>query len=379
MTLPCQRDRFDLLDVTYLNCCYMSPQMKAATEAGQEAVTRKARPWEVAPVDFFTESEALRGAYAELSGAAAAAVALIPSASYGLALAAKNLPLSPGQQVLVLANQFPSNVYVWQERCREVGAEFRFLEANPGQTLSECVLDTIGANTGIVALPNVHWSDGRSLGLVAIAARCREVGAALVLDLTQSLGAAPFSVQEVQPDFMISAGYKWLCGPYTLGMLYSAPQWQGGSPLEHNWIARKQSEDFRNLVNYQDDFQSGARRYDMGERSNFVLVPMALVAARQLLEWTVPEITETLRELTSIVVEFGREFGLEVLPEVERAPHFLGLRNPNGWSHDLGTALVERKVFVSFRGEWMRVSPHLYNTPEDAERLFAELRNLRDT
>ena len=379
MTLPCQRDRFDLLDVTYLNCCYMSPQMKAATEAGQEAVTRKARPWEVAPVDFFTESETLRGAYAELSGAAAADVALIPSASYGLALAAKNLPLSPGQQVLVLANQFPSNVYVWQERCREVGAELRFLEANSGQTLSECVLDTIGANTGIVALPNVHWSDGRSLDLVAIAARCREVGAALVLDLTQSLGAAPFSVQEVQPDFMISAGYKWLCGPYTLGMLYAAPQWQGGSPLEHNWIARKQSEDFRNLVNYQDDFQSGARRYDMGERSNFVLVPMALVAARQLLEWTVPEITETLRELTSIVVEFGREFGLEVLPEVERAPHFLGLRNPNGWSHDLGTALVERKVFVSFRGEWMRVSPHLYNTPEDVERLFAELRNLRDT
>jgi selenocysteine lyase/cysteine desulfurase len=215
--------------------------------------------------------------------------------------------------------------------------------------------------------------------LVAIAARCREVGAALVLDLTQSLGAAPFSVQEVQPDFMISAGYKWLCGPYTLGMLYAAPQWQGGSPLEHNWIARKQSEDFRNLVNYQDDFQSGARRYDMGERSNFVLVPMALVAARQLLEWTVPEITETLRELTSVVAEFGREFGLEVLPEVERAPHFLGLRNPNGWSHDLGTALVERKVFVSFRGEWMRVSPHLYNTPEDVERLFAELRNLRDT
>ena len=379
MTLPCQRDRFDLLDVTYLNCCYMSPQMKAATEAGQEAVTRKARPWEVAPVDFFTESEALRGAYAELSGAAAADVALIPSASYGLALAAKNLPLSPGQQVLVLANQFPSNVYVWQERCREVGAELRFLEANPGQTLSECVLDAIGANTGIVALPNVHWSDGRWLDLVAIAARCRAVGAALVLDLTQSLGAAPFSVQEVQPDFMISAGYKWLCGPYTLGMLYAAPQWQDGSPLEHNWIARKQSEDFRNLVNYQDDFQSGARRYDMGERSNFVLVPMALVAARQLLEWTVPEITETLRELTSVVAEFGREFGLEVLPEVERAPHFLGLRNPNAWSHDLGTALVERKVFVSFRGEWMRVSPHLYNTPEDVERLFAELRNLRDT
>ena len=379
MTLPCQRDRFDLPDVTYLNCCYMSPQMKAATEAGQEAVTRKARPWEVAPVDFFTESEALRGAYAELSGAAAADVALIPSASYGLALAAKNLPLSPGQQVLVLANQFPSNVYVWLERCREVGAELRFLEANPGQTLSECVLDAIGTNTGIVALPNVHWSDGRSLDLVAIAARCREVGAALVLDLTQSLGAAPFSVQEVQPDFMISAGYKWLCGPYTLGMLYAAPQWQGGSPLEHNWIARKQSEDFRNLVNYQDDFQSGARRYDMGERSNFVLVPMALVAARQLLEWTVLEITETLRELTSVVAEFGREFGLEVLPEVERAPHFLGLRNPNGWSHDLGTALVERKVFVSFRGEWMRVSPYLYNTPEDVERLFAELRNLRDT
>lgn len=378
MTLPCQRDRFDLPDgITYLNCCYISPQMKAATEAGQQAVTRKARPWELAPVDFFTESEALRDAYAEICEAEAGDVALIPSASYGLALAAKNLPLSSGQQVLVLANQFPSNVYAWKERCREVGAELRFLEASPGQTLSECVLEAIGETTGVMAVPNAHWSDGRWLDLKAIGARCREVGAALVLDLTQSLGAAPFSVKEVQPDFMISAGYKWLCGPYTLGMLYAAPQWQDGSPLEHNWIARKQSEDFRNLVNYQDGFQPGARRYDMGERSNFVLVPMALAAARQLLDWTVPEIAATLRELTARVAEAGQAFGLEIMPEPERAPHFLGLRNPEGWPEALGSQLAERKVYVSFRGEWMRVSPHLYNTQEDVERLFSELRKLQ--
>ena len=380
MTLPCQRDRFDLPDeVTYLNCCYMSPQLKSVTEAGQQAVARKGRPWELAPVDFFTESEALRSAYAEMIEAEADDVALIPSASYGLALAARNLPLSSGQQVLVLENQFPSNVYVWKERCREVGAELRFLEASPGQTLSECVLKAIGANTGIVAVPNAHWSDGRWLDLVGIGARCREVGAALALDLTQSLGAAPFSVQEVQPDFMISAGYKWLCGPYSLGMLYAAPCWQEGIPLEHNWIARQQSEDFRNLVNYQDGFQPGVRRYDVGERSNFVLVPMALASTRQLLEWTVPEIAETLWKLTGTVAESGREFGLEVLPEVERAPHFLGLRNPKGWPDHLGGTLAERKVFVSFRGEWMRVSPHLYNTSEEVDRLFAELRSLRDT
>ena len=164
-------------------------------------------------------------------------------------------------------------------------------------------------------LPNCHWTDGGLVDLVAIGARCREVGAALVLDVTQSLGAMPFEVGAVRPDYLACATYKWLLGPYSMGFCYVAPHRHEGRPLEHNWIHRKDSEDFAGLVAYRDEYQPGARRYDVGERSNFALMPMVVAALEQIFEWGVDEIAETLGNRTAAIAqratglwpEFGRE------------------------------------------------------------------------
>lgn len=99
--LPSQRHLFDLpAEVAYLDCAYMSPQLRAVTAAGLAAVRRKAAPW---TTEWFTEAEALRGAAARLMGAEADGVALVPAASYGIAIAAANLPVHRGQNVVVLA------------------------------------------------------------------------------------------------------------------------------------------------------------------------------------------------------------------------------------------------------------------------------------
>ncbi|HEX5794360.1 MAG TPA: hypothetical protein VFY19_00855, partial [Geminicoccaceae bacterium] len=117
--IPCQRHLFDLPgEVAYLNCAYMSPLLKGAAAAGAAALARKCRPWTIGPEDFFADSERARGLFAALLGATADDVAIVPAASYGLALAAANLPLAPGQRILVLAEQFPSNVYCWRELAR---------------------------------------------------------------------------------------------------------------------------------------------------------------------------------------------------------------------------------------------------------------------
>ena len=181
-------------------------------------------------------------------------------------------------------------------------------------------------NTAIVALPGCHWTDGALIDLVKIGSRCREIQATFILDATQSLGALPFSVREVQPDFLIAAGYKWLFGPYSLGFMYVSPCYQGGKPLEHNWINRKNSQDFAGLVNYRDEFQPGARRFDVGERSNFVLMPMAKAALQQILDWKVSEIASTLSQMTNQIADRANELGLNVAPAHQRAGHMLGLR-----------------------------------------------------
>ncbi|HSA81672.1 MAG TPA: aminotransferase class V-fold PLP-dependent enzyme [Geminicoccaceae bacterium] len=375
--IPCQRHLFDLPDdVAYLNCAYMSPLLKRAAAAGAAAIARKCRPWTISPDDFFADSERARALFATLLGAAADDIALVPAASYGLAVAAANLRCPPGARILLLAEQFPSNVYTWRELAAQRGAEVLTIGRPPDDDWTGAVLAGLDERVAIAALPHCHWTDGGLLDLVAIGRRCREVGAALVLDVTQSLGALPLDLAAVAPDFLVCPSYKWLLGPYSLGYLYVAPQHREGRPLEHNWIAREGSEDFARLIDYRERYQTGARRFDVGERSNFALLPVSIVALEQLLAWGVDAIAKTLAAHTAVIAARATALGLRVTAADRRAGHFLGLRFPHGVPPGLPERLAAERVHVSLRGASLRVTPHLYNDQRDSDRLLAVLEAL---
>ena len=378
MNLGDQRDLFEVPDdIAYLNCAYMSPQLRSAREIGEEAVSRKSRPWEITPDDFFEGSEEIRALFARLVGGDADGVAIIPSVSYGIAVAAANVPVDGGQSVLILEDQFPSNVYAWRELATRRGARLVTV-ARPGDyDWTRAVLEEIDGDAAVVAVPNCHWTDGSLLDLSRIGAAAREAGAALVVDGIQSLGAHPFDVAEVRPDFLVTSAYKWLLGPYSVGFAYVGEGYREGTPVEHNWINRRGSDEFSGLVNYEDAFQPGARRYDVGERSNFALLPMAAEALRRILDWGVENVSETIGALTDSIEEKAKERGLEPIPKERRARHMIGLRVGTEAPPDLAATLAAHNVFVSVRGESVRVSPHLYNTEADADRLFAALDKVR--
>lgn len=375
--IPSQRHLFDIPDdIAYFNCAYMGPLLKAARAAGHTGVDRKALPWSVSPEDFFAESEQARSLFAQLIGAAADDIAIIPSASYGTAIAARNLPLKAGEKILLLEDQFPSNVYCWTERTKESGAEIMTVPAPADHDWTSAVLKAIDNKVAIAALPHNHWTDGARLDLEAIGAKLRAQGAKLVLDVTQSLGAMPLDLEKVKPDFMIAAAYKWLLGPYSLGFIYVAPEHQGGDPLEYNWLNREGSENFAGLVEYVDAYQQGARRFDMGERANFALMPVAVAALEQLLEWGVADIQETLTQKTRDIAARCAELGLTSLPDDMRSGHFLGLRRDGGLPKDLLERLRTENIHVSVRGSSMRITPHLFNNEADSDRLLAALKNI---
>jgi selenocysteine lyase/cysteine desulfurase len=376
MPLASQRHLFDIPDdVAYLNCGYMSALPLASLAAAQEGVARKARPWTITPADFFSEVEAARGLFAALLGPPASRddVALVPAASYGMAVACRNFPLRPGQRVLLLDEEFPSTIYGWRARADETGAEAVMLPRPPDDDWTRSVLDAIDERTAVAALPVCHWTDGGLLNLATIGARLREVGAALVVDATQSLGAMPIDLAAVQPDFLVAAAYKWLLGPYSVGFLYVAPHQQRGTPIEHNWITREGSEDFSALVHYRDRFQPGARRYDVGEVSNFGLLPAAITSLRQLLAWTVPEIYATLAVQTAALAARAAELGLGSVPAARRAGHYLGLRFPAGVPASLPERMARAKIYTSVRGSALRITPHLWNSDADIARLLSVL------
>lgn len=374
--LPSQRAQFDIPeDVAYLNSAYMGPMPKVAVAAGERGMRAKLNPWTIAPVDFFTESETVRGLFAKLVNATADDIALVPSVSYGMAVAANILPLKKGQGVITLAEQFPSNVYPWIEKAKAAEATFISIPRPGDDDWTARVLERIDANTGIVALPHCHWTDGGVLDLVAVGAACRKVGAALCIDATQSMGVMPFDVQAIQPDFLVAGGYKWLLGPYTYGYMYVAKRWHGGMPIEQNWIARKDSENFAGLVDYKSDYQPGARRFDVGERSNFALAPAAHAALDYLLNLGTQRIYATLKHRNDAIAERARaELGLDTVRADRRAGHYLGLRFDGAVPADLPAKLAAEKIFVSVRGKAMRVTPHVYNTDADIEKLFRVLK-----
>ena len=379
--VSCQRAAFSLpKDVHYLNCAYFSPLPKVVEAAGIAGIQQKRAPAAVHPPDFFAESDRVRELFARLVGAPEPKrVAIIPAASYGVAIAARNLPVQRGQNIVLLHEQFPGNVYAWRRKAEESGAEVRTVAPpdgpHRGSDWNQRLLEAIDSDTAVVTVPQVHWTDGTVFDLVAVSSRARSAGAAMVVDATQSVGAMPFDVKKIRPDALIVAGYKWLLGPYSIGAAYLGPRFDDGIPLEETWIGRERSEEFQYLVDYQSAYQPGAIRYDVGERSNFILVPMLSAALGLVLSWTPGRVEAYCRRLVRPLIEEAAAVGFSVERDEWRAAHLFGLRMPAGLGMTaLEAELRDRKIFVSLRGSALRVSPHLYNNEDDVEALVEALK-----
>jgi selenocysteine lyase/cysteine desulfurase len=371
--LPVQRAQFEIPDdVAYFNCASMAPLLTAAREAAQAAWRRRAQPWRIRGEDWFTGAEERRGLFARLAGLDAEGVALVPATSYGLAVAAANLGAEPGRRVFVLADEFPSNYLTWQRFTQRTGASLVTVGRDDGQTWTEAILDALDERAAVVAAPAVHWTDGAVVDLVVVAERARTVGAALVVDASQSLGAMALDLPAIRPDYLVTVGYKWLLGPFALGYLYVAEPHRDGLPLEENWISRLGSDDFGSLAGYEDRYQPGARRFDVGQRTHFETTAMAIVALRQLLDWGVPRVAATLRRTTDHVERELRALGLTLTSDV-RGPHMLGVHLPATSRRRVAAALAEANVYAALRGPALRVSPHLWTTEEDVARLVGAL------
>ena len=364
-------------ELHYLNCAFMAPASKRVAAAGRNALDRIEAPTRLGITDFFEPSARVRRLFAEIIGAPDPdRVAIIPSVSYAMATIARNTPLAPGQTVVVVEEQFPSVVYTWRRACRESGATLRTVAApdtagSRAEAWNAALLDAIDERTAVVAIPELHWTDGLRFDLDAVGAQARAVGARFVIDGTQSVGALPFDVGRTRPDALACAGYKWLTGPYSAGVAWYGPAYDGGTPVEENWITRAGSDQFNELVNYRDDYRPGAIRYDVGERSNFILMPMLEAALEQVREWGPETVAAHTRALTAAAAARLRELGCRIEDARWRAGHLLGVRLPAGVDvAQLGRSLAARQVSVSLRGGAIRVAPHLYNDAADLDALI---------
>lgn len=375
--IPNQKHLFNIRGGVYLNAAYMTPNLKKVKEAGQMALDLMDYPQNMKQSDFFTQSKHVKSSFAKLIHANEAdRIALIPSVSYGIANVVNNIRPQKGSKIIIIEEQFPSNVYPWLRLANQYQMDIQVIKApkdakQRGQAWNEAFLNAIDSRTAVVTLPHVHWADGTIFDLKAIRAKSKAVGAYMIIDGTQSVGALPFSVQEFEPDALVCAAYKWLLGPYSTGLAYYGPRFDNGEPIEENWINRKGSENFQNLVQYQDEYKPFANRYCVGQHSNFVLLPMIYEALDQIHKWGVENIQEYCFNLSCNALNYLDDMGCQVEQKEYRANHLFGIRVSNQ-IYDLkmlNNELKERQIYVSFRGSAIRVAPHLYNTEEDINAL----------
>lgn len=379
-----QKQLFDIPeDICYLNTASLSPSFKAVEAAGIEAVLQKSRPYSIPSSDFFEPIIELKKRFGKIIETDEyERIVTIPSVSYGIATVAKNIKLSPGDTIVLLQEQFPSNYYSWKKLADENQAHLRIVNApktntDRGKLWNEAILEAIDDSTAVVAMGHIHWSSGTLFDLKAIRAKTRKHNALLIIDGSQSVGALAFSIEEIQPDALVCAGYKWLFGPYGCGYAYFGSHFDDGEPLEENWTNRLNSHKLQDLTQYTSEYKPFANRYLMGESGSFIYVKMQLEALKQVISWTPQAVQDYCRQISAQGVKDLRALGCYIEDDSYRSHHLFGLKLPE--TVDFKTfkkALNENNIFVSFRGAYIRLSCHFFNTEKDFEKFLDCLKSV---
>ncbi len=376
--LESQRSKFSIpKEVAYLDAAYMSPIPTAAVEAGARGSAVKAAPWRMTINSYYDEVEEARTLAAATIGARPGDIAVVAATSYGMATAAKNVPVSPGSAIILMENEHPSHRYVWYELAESRGAQVRIVARPADGNWTPALVEAIESSpvpVAVVAGALLHWFEGTRVDIGAVTKAARAVGASVVVDGTQWVGALPFDVREVKPDFLTFATYKFLLGPYRLAFLYAGERWQHeGRPLEHHAWHRINGDRPDFYVEPVPGYKPGARRFDMGERSDFAVLPVAIEALKLIGGFGLPAIHERLTWLNDKIWDEAIRTGLIDRIDPLRIPHISILDMEGRLPEGAGSALKAENIHVTVRGSKVRVSPHIYNEEDDIRRLFEVL------
>jgi len=376
-TIASQRHLFDIPeDIAYFNCAGNSPLLNESVKKLIEGSVSKSHPWERTATNYFEDADSIRIMASETLGGDSEGYAIIPAASYGISTAARAIEpqLQANDSILVIEGEFPSNVLTWVRLAREKRMKIKTVPTPENGNWTQAIINQIDENTKVLALSSCHWTNGAFIDLAKIRKNCPDK--ILIIDVTQTLGAMPFDFDKIKPDFLVAAAYKWLLGPYGFGLLYVSEKWRNSRPMEESWLARENAADFASLVNYNENYMPGSRRFDVGEKCTPTLLPGAIVALKQIKMWRINLIAESLGNLNQKIVESLTGLGFQIPDEALRCPHMFGAQIPEHFKGNLVSELSQRKIYVSQRGNSIRFAPHLHISDLDLNRLFETLEHI---
>ena len=362
--------------VAYLDAASQGPLPLAASRAGRDALALKERPWKITTQTYVQVVAEARALAARLLGAREDSVALVTGAGQVVNAVARGLDLGEGDEVLLPRHEFPSNDLPWRWLARR-GVAVRVVEPDQpcGAVSAERLAAAIGPRTRVVAFAHVSYLHGGRIDPSPVVEAARRVGAITVVDGSQAAGALPFDFGASGVDVYAASGYKFLLGPYGSGVGLFAPAIVDRIGVgDVSWWAVKGAEDFNHLPE-AIEMRPGAQRWDAHEPASFNnLMPLA-ESLRLLLEATPALVQAHARALCDgILSRLPPGFAAASPEDPAQRSHILCLRA--GAPAQTAAAferLAAARVAVALRGDRIRVSPHLYSTEGDVERLLDAL------
>jgi len=373
--MPDYRKTFaDFGETTYLNCAYQGVFPLTAVARGHEAVDLKCHPERMDPAEYFGLPERVRSHLAAIAGSDEKEIALTSGATQGVGVLASGLELEPGDEVLVAADNFPANLFTWLHMRRK-GVQVRLLRNGDSPLRVEDVAAAFTSRTKILALDWVNYSTGRRIDLAAMGSLAHDRGALFVVDGTQGVGALELNVHDLPVDVLAVAAYKWLLGPYGSGFVYVREEVLNRLDLRVvNWMSVDGSHDFDALP--VDDFTmaEAARIFDVPETANFLNLS-AMEASLEFVRGVGARVvTGHCMDLLDHAAEGLQKRGY-VLSNDDRSQLPSPLLCFRCQTPEATVKLYEKlkahHIEVSLRHHRIRISPYLYNTKEDIDRLLA--------
>jgi cysteine desulfurase/selenocysteine lyase len=372
-----RQEWFEIEDATYLNLAGQSPMPKVSIRAVQAALEAKKYPHQKPDSTFYEVPNRIRASIAKLIGGKPEEIALTTGASTGVAAVAHALTWQPGDEVITAKGEFPLQYTAWKPMEEREGLKLKIVSPRERFLTAGDLIAAMTPRTRLVSVSMVRYDDGTLLDAARVAEACHKQGALLLLDASQCCGAIPMDVKQLGADFIVSAGYKWLLGPFGTGFFWVKSEHLAMlRPGPFYWMALMESHNFADL-NFEDPKSpANAKRWDSPEWASYF--NFNLVAMDTSVEFVLrvgPELVQAHnRKLIELMFERlpkDRFVPASPLDAARRGPYGCFAARSKEKTAEVYQRLRKESVVVSLREGNIRVSPHLYNTERDIDRLIS--------
>jgi cysteine desulfurase/selenocysteine lyase len=372
-----RKEWFEIEDATYLNAAAQSPLPRVAVQAAAQALEWKKFPHTMPEGVYFDLPNRVRASLAKLIGGAAEEIAITTGTSSGLAAVAAGLDWKPGDEVLIARGEFPAHFTAWLPMEARHGLKVIVVEPRQRFLTADDFIDHVGPRTRLISTSLVRFDDGALLDAARVARACHDAGALLLLDAAQCAGAMPIDVRALGADFLTASGYKWLLSPYGTGFFWAREELiEQMRPGPFYWMALEDAEKFHTLSTGIYKVSKGARRWDSPETASFTNLSAMDASLALLLRIGVQAVWEHSRRLTSLMIDhLPRDRFVLASPASadNRGTYACVAARKQEKTAQLFEKLRAAQIFVSLREGTLRISPHLYNSERDIDRLLAVL------